>query len=67
MADRLQTSKPTLRRLETGDPGVSIGVCATALYVLGLVERVSDLADIAHDPVGRQIATEELPRRIHAK
>jgi transcriptional regulator with XRE-family HTH domain len=67
MADRLQTSKPTLRRLESGDPSVGMGVYATALYILGMIERLGDLADIAHDPVGRQIATESLPKRIHAR
>jgi hypothetical protein len=67
MADRLQTSKPTLRRLEAGDPRVGMGVYATALYVLGMIERLGDLADIAHDTVGRQIATESLPKRIRAR
>jgi transcriptional regulator with XRE-family HTH domain len=64
MADRLQISRPTLRRLEQGDPRVSMGSYATALYVLGLVEGVGDLADIAHDSVGQQLAREELPHRI---
>jgi hypothetical protein len=67
MADRVQISRPTLRRLETGDPGVGIGIYETALYVLGMVEQLSELADIANDSVGRQIATEELPIRIHAR
>jgi transcriptional regulator with XRE-family HTH domain len=67
MADRLQVSRPTLRRLERGDPGVGIGSYATALYVLGMVERVGDLADISHDPVGRRIATEDLPQRIASR
>jgi transcriptional regulator with XRE-family HTH domain len=67
MAERLQVSRPTLRRLELGDPAVGVGVVATALYVLGMVERLGDLADIAHDPVGRQIATENLPKRIVSK
>jgi transcriptional regulator with XRE-family HTH domain len=67
MADRLQVSRPTLRRLERGDPGVGIGSYATALYVLGMVERVGDLADISHDPVGQRIATEDLPQRIASR
>jgi transcriptional regulator with XRE-family HTH domain len=64
MADRLQISRPTLRRLEQGDPSVGMGSYATALYVLGMVERLADLADIAHDPVGQQLASEDLPLRI---
>ncbi len=64
MADRLQISRPTLRKLEQGDPRVGMGSYATALYVLGLVERLGDLADIAYDSVGQQLASEELPHRI---
>lgn len=67
MADRIQVSPPTLRRLEAGDPSVSMGAYATALYVLGLVERVADLADLAQDPVGRQLASEDLPLRIRSR
>jgi transcriptional regulator with XRE-family HTH domain len=64
MADRLQISRPTLRRLEQGDPSVGIGSYATALYVLGMSDSLAGLADIANDPVGKQLASEDLPRRI---
>jgi len=67
MADRLQVSRPTLRRLEQGDPSVGMGAWATAMYVLGMVERLADLADIAHDPVGQRLASEALPQRIVSK
>lgn len=64
MADRVQISRPTLWKLEQGDARVGIGAYATALYVLGMADRLADLADIAHDPVGRQLASEALPERI---
>jgi transcriptional regulator with XRE-family HTH domain len=67
MADRLQISRPTLRRLERGDPGVAMGSYATALYVLGMVQRIEELAAIANDPVGQQIASADLPQRITSK
>ncbi|HEX9692330.1 MAG TPA: hypothetical protein VGA22_09560 [Gemmatimonadales bacterium] len=67
MADRLQVSRPTLRKLEQGDPSVAMASYATALYVLGLVDRLGDLADIAHDSVGQRLASEALPRRIASK
>jgi len=67
MADRLQISRPTLRKLEQGDPSVGMGAYATALYVLGMVERLADLAHIASDPVGQQLASEALPQRIASK
>lgn len=67
MADRVQISRPTLRRLENGDAAVGIGSYATALYVLGMVERFGDLADIAQDPVGQRLAREDLPERIRSR
>jgi transcriptional regulator with XRE-family HTH domain len=67
MADRVQVSRPTLWKLEQGDPSVGIGAYATALYVLGMVDRLADVADIANDPVGQRLASESLPRRITSR
>lgn len=67
MADRVQISRPTLRKLEQGDPSVGIGAYATALYVLGMVDRLADVADIANDEVGRRLSSESLPRRITSR
>ena len=39
-AARLGTSIPTLRKMENGDPGVSIGLWVDALYLL---DRLSDI------------------------
>jgi hypothetical protein len=41
-----------------------MGIYASVLFALGMVERLGDLADIAHDPVGRALAEERLPKRI---
>uniref|UniRef100_UPI004048C394 XRE family transcriptional regulator n=1 Tax=Orrella sp. TaxID=1921583 RepID=UPI004048C394 len=43
-AKRLGVSVPTLQRLEAGDPGVGIGIVATALW---LIRRDSELAKLA--------------------
>ena len=51
MAERLQVSRPTLRRIEKGDPNVRMGSYATALYVLGMVDGLAELADAANDAV----------------
>jgi len=67
MADRLQISRPTLRRLEQGDPRVGMGSYATALYVLGMVDGLADLADIANDGVGQLLSRKDLPQRITSK
>jgi len=43
-AKRLGVSVPTLQRLEAGDPGVGIGIVATALW---LIRRDGELAKLA--------------------
>ena len=44
VAERAQISRPTLLRVERGDPAVSLGVYATVLWVLGLGDRLGRLA-----------------------
>jgi transcriptional regulator with XRE-family HTH domain len=48
-AQRLGVSIPTLIRLEQGDPGVAMGSYATALWLIGRVNAVPELADPALD------------------
>jgi transcriptional regulator with XRE-family HTH domain len=43
-AKRLGVSVPTLIRLERGDPGVGAGIYATALWLIGRVGALSELA-----------------------
>jgi hypothetical protein len=64
MAQRASISRTTLNKLEKGDPGVSLGSYATVLFVLGMVDRIADLADLKHDAVGLELEGEHLPRRI---
>ncbi len=66
MAERAFISRSTLVRVEKGDPGVSLGIYASVLFVLGMADRLGDLADVAHDPVGLSLEEERLPRRIRA-
>ncbi|HUC85983.1 MAG TPA: helix-turn-helix domain-containing protein [Candidatus Acidoferrales bacterium] len=64
MAERARISRPTLVRLERGDANVSLGIFATVMYVLGLHDRLTDLADASRDRVGLELETESLPKRI---
>ncbi len=48
-AKRLGVSVPTLIRLERGDPGVSAGIYATALWLIGRVGAVPELAAPSED------------------
>jgi hypothetical protein len=63
-AERASISKPTFIRVERGDPSVSIASYATVLYVLGMADRLGDLAAPKNDPVGLQLEEENLPQRI---
>jgi hypothetical protein len=65
MADRVMVSRPTLLKMERGDPSVSMGTYATALFVLGLVDSLGELADIGRDVVGQEFEEAALPKRIH--
>jgi hypothetical protein len=63
-AQRASISRTTLVKIEKGDPGVAIGIYATVLFVMGMVERVSELADPKSDQAGLQLEEEHLPQRI---
>ena len=64
MVERAGLSKATLGKIEKGDPTVSLGGYAAVLFVLGLTERLGDMADANHDTVGRMLEEENLPKRI---
>lgn len=48
-AKRIGVSIPTLRRLESGDPSVSIGIVATALWLIRRDGELSHIAAPEHD------------------
>jgi DNA-binding XRE family transcriptional regulator len=64
LAERASISRMTLNKVEKGDPGVSLGACATVLFALGMADRLADLADSRHDTVGLELEEERLPERI---
>lgn len=48
-AQRIGVSEPTLMRMEQGDPSVSMGVYATALWLMGREQAIAQLAAPEHD------------------
>jgi hypothetical protein len=61
---RADISRPTLYRIENGDPGVMMGSYVQVLSVLGMEK---DIAKVASDDVlGRTLQDENLPRRRRA-
>jgi transcriptional regulator with XRE-family HTH domain len=67
VAERAFTSRPTLRRIEKGDHGVSMGAYAAVLQALGLLEGIGNLAAPAQDAVGMATAVEDLPQRVRLR
>jgi DNA-binding XRE family transcriptional regulator len=65
MAERASISRVTLVKAEKGDPSVSLGIYANLLFVLGMVDRLADIADPAKDRLGLDLSEERLPQRIH--
>jgi transcriptional regulator with XRE-family HTH domain len=66
VAERAFVSRNTLTRVERGDPGVSIGIYATVLFVLGMDQRIGELADPSSDAVGLVLDEEQLPQRVRS-
>lgn len=63
-AKRIQVSRATLRRLESGDPSVSLNTLAMALHALGRLDALADIADARHDHVTLHQMMEDVPKRI---
>jgi transcriptional regulator with XRE-family HTH domain len=61
---RANISRPTLYKVENGDPSVAMGNYVNVLRVLGLVEDLSLIAK--EDLLGRRLQDEALPQRKRA-
>lgn len=48
-AERIGVTEPTLARMEKGDPTVAFGSYATALWLIGRAQALSQLAAPEHD------------------
>lgn len=64
MAERTGLSKATISKVEKGDPTASMGAYSVVLFVLGLIDRLNQVADASHDLIGRQLEEEKLPQRV---
>lgn len=65
VAERAFISRGTLARVEHGDPAVSFGIYASVLQALGLIGPLGNL--VADDPVGADLADEQLPKRVRVR
>jgi hypothetical protein len=62
-AGRVGVSEPTLARMERGDPGVALGIYATALWLIGRAGAIAQLAAPELDAA----ALEEVVRAAKAR
>jgi transcriptional regulator with XRE-family HTH domain len=67
LAERASISRSTLTRVEKGEAGVSVGIYARVLFVLGLVERLQDLVGAGTDVLGLELEEQNLPQRIRRR
>ena len=66
-AERAGISRATLSKIEKGDEGVSFGAYARVFFILGMVDRLAELVDIAVDKLGQELEAEKLPKRIRIR
>jgi transcriptional regulator with XRE-family HTH domain len=66
MAERIGVHKNTYMKVERGDPTVAFGIYAMTLFVLGLADALTALADPGRDDTGLLLDAEHLPKRVHA-
>ncbi len=64
-AQRLKTTDVTLRRLEQGDPSLSISLYLAALDIYGFLDQVRVLADPDTDQLGKALDRQRQPKHIH--
>jgi hypothetical protein len=60
---RVGVSVPTLIRMEQGDPGVSAGIYATALWLIGRVQSLTDAADPGSDRAALELDVRAAAKR----
>jgi hypothetical protein len=66
-AARLKVSVATVQRMEAGDPGVSMGVYAAALWVMGRTDELPHLADPASDRGALELDIASARRRVASR
>ncbi|MGI9486109.1 MAG: hypothetical protein ACR2RF_09585 [Geminicoccaceae bacterium] len=67
MAERAFISRGTLYKVERGDPSVSMGIYATVLAILGLVDGLGEAADRRTDTLGLDIDEDRLPKKVQPR
>jgi ribosome-binding protein aMBF1 (putative translation factor) len=67
LAERMEASVSTVRRMENGDVRVPIHFFARALHVFGEIRALEELLDTARDDIGLTLMDEQLPKRVRSR
>lgn len=67
MASRMFAIRQTLSRLERGDPGVTLSMLASALWVLGLENQFFQIASPEQDKAGIFLERKHQPERVRKR
>ena len=65
LAARCLLTLPTLRKVERGDPTVSLGALMAVLWALGMQDRLGGLLE--RDPIGEELEERRMRQRVHHK
>ena len=64
LAERMNASLSTVRRMEKGDVRVPIHFFARALHIFGEIQALEQLLDTPNDEIGLMLMDEQLPKRV---
>ncbi len=64
VAERADIARGTLRRIETGDPGVNLEAFLKVARALGILDMIVTATDPYETDIGRARADEVLPKRV---
>ncbi len=66
LAQRMDTSVSTVRRMEDGNPGTALHTFLRALHVLGRLEDMVKVMALDQDALGLELTQEQLPQRVRS-
>jgi transcriptional regulator with XRE-family HTH domain len=66
LAQRMDTSVSTVRRMEDGNPGTALHTFLRALHVLGRLEDMVKIMALDQDALGLELTQEQLPQRVRS-
>ena len=66
LAQRMDTSVSTVRRMEDGSPGTALHTFLRALHVLGRLEDMVRIMALDQDTLGLELTQQQLPQRVRS-